>query len=821
MKYRKDLPLRSRKRKDKKKIRVLKQPENLRPTYFHDGVVQVVKVIDFSYENDCKLSLVGYWCRGFERRHWRKLSERMKSEGFDSDFCANIYKSWLSFKLLSHLRPNSRKDIVWIFKNFLDVESQKFYKKIRDFYFDTDYHFNPIELSMVPLYKAEGTWLRYKRLSNYFQKEESAYILPMSCFPLVDPNKSDKMPLCEVPLDFPPDLQKEFRELFTKYLVQLSLDDLYVPPADILSKVGNQKYNDGGNPRLDHELPQVSFNSSFLYQKFIAQPLTPREVWLPGKGIKINNSFWMVVCRQLLRKDSRYPDPDVRVTWENIKSRLDQALLRFDISGFGFQYPRILLEIGASVITELYPMSELDEQYQILTDIFKNITVQVGSSFVVPTRGIGLGYYEDLKTLIMLAILDKFDPISLYGDQGLLDLWQSGAISELQRYQFIVEFDKVEWVGSTKVPTVKWAGASMSSITLDTSRRFFDSLLGAFFSRFHWERKLNMRSISRSFSEYRGIQGDLFSLYKSYFGYEFYQGEIKNHFDNGGIGMYNYCSGFTKLYKVQRMVAPYDPLLFDLQYVTPFKATSRKLYPWRLAKDFSKKRKEVFKGTQLGNSMFYDYVHPRIRMANLQYKGEKIIPGWADLLYIAKYGRSSGSFTYNLSPPAIRDAYLRYPLSTLPSRAAATGGYRVLTRWAAPSVPCEEDLEECELLLELGKRSLVKVRRADLHQDPYFQEDPLYTDTDLINPHGEKRRSPPTLNSSLFDDEEARDIAIGVISRKMACGEINRPIDVVNFLPGLLIDIQSNSDVERSSLFGDELDYNHSDQEADDILAMM
>jgi len=359
----------------------------------------------------------------------------------------------------------------------------------------------------------------------------------------------------------------------------------------------------------------------------------------------------------------------------------------------------------------------------------------------------------------------------------------------------------------------------MSSIKLRSSTRFFDNLLGAFFSRFHWERKLNLRSISRSFPQYREIQDRLSILYENYYGFEFYHKEAKSHFDNGGIYMYNYCSGFTKLYKVQRMVAPFDPLLFDPQYVTPFKATSRKLFPWKIAREFSKKRKDLFKRTSLNNSIMYDYVHPRIRFKGDPYKGEKIIPGWADLLYIARYGRSAGSFTYGLSPPGIRDAYAKYPLSSLPTRTAVTGGYQVLTRWTPKQVPSKEDLEECELLTSLEKRSLVRVRRADLHQDPYFQDDPLYMDTDLINPRESlKRKTPPTINSSLFDNEEVRALVDTTLSRKMACGEVHRPLDLLQFVPGLLVDVPQMEEHDNSSLFGDELDLYQPDDNIDDIL---
>jgi hypothetical protein len=777
--------------------------------YYQDGVVRPLKVIPFNNENNIRLAQVGYWCRGFERRHWRKLLTNMLSQQYPQQFVENIKQSWLSFKLLATCYKSSQKDLVWIFKNFLSVEDQKFYKDIKDSFFDKDFY-SPLEKGIVDLYIKEGTWPRIRRLMDYFRNTPSAFIAPMSCFPLVDPNKSEKMPLCMVPLDVTPELMTEFRNVFHDYILKLGVESIKFYPPDVLDKVGNQKYNDGGIPRHDFEKPQVSFDSSFLYQKFIAQPHQMREVWLPGKAIKINNSFWMSICRQFLVKDLRYPDPDVAITYDRIKDRLTMPVYRFDISGFGFQYPRWILESAASVLCELYPMSLMDENFTIMTEIFKNITVQKDLEFIKPIRGIGLGYYEDLKTLAMLAILDKYDPISLYGDQGLLDLWQGEAIGELQRFGFIVEFDKVECIGTTPYPTMKWAGASMSQAHLDTSRRFFDNLRGAFFSRFHWERKLALRSISRSFPDYRRVQKKLFYLYENFFGYEFYPKDSLGHFDNCGLSMYNYTSGYSKLYKVQRLVAPFDPILFSLQYLTPFKAATRKIYPWSLAKEFQIKRKTVYRATPYGDCTPYDYCYPRVRMANETIERRlDILPAWADMLYIARYGKSSGSFTFGLSPPGLKDAYLKYPLSTLPARCAVSGGYRVLTRFAAPGIPTAEAVEECELLAELTSVEGSRIRRADLLQDPIWSEDLLYRDSNLLGPFiGQKRKSPPTLNSSLFDSNDVRDALVGNLSRKMAHGEVLRVSDLLQF--SSLNQALVNQDMETNSSlsFGDELDIN-------------
>jgi len=797
------------------------------------------------YGNDFYLKGIMYRCRGFGLRHWRKLLRYMKDSDMSDTIIDNIKLSWCKFKFMAAITPEVKGDLLWIFKHFLTSDMQKCYQQWRDFYLDHEpetIHKKPVLISdimIVKVYKVD--LVLFRRLERYFNKLEEHYFLPLSCFPLIDPGKPGKMELAFRPYTIDEEMKKSVKDMVTSYLVKLEMESLFIPPPDILWKIGNQKYNDNGVPRFDYETP-TSFDSSFLYQKFLASPLQMREVWLPGKGIKMNNTFWMIICRQFLSKDKRYPSPNIQETWERIKpviASLDPGwggLLRFDISGFGFQYLREWLEIGASAITELYPNSVLDEGYLILSNILSRVSVQMENGhYVYPPRGIGLGYYEDLKTIVMMAILDKFDPVSLYGDQGILRYDAIMAPTELKNYQFIIDDMKIEDCCSTVDKTIKWGGAAMSATRLRRVNRFSDDLIGAFFGRFHWERKMGLRAVMAEnpylYSKHRH---KVICLYQRFFGYEFFRGEAFLHFNNCGVNMYDYSKGYNSLYKVQRLVAPYDNNLYDGLFLTPFKRYKPKVVPYKVGKEFDRKRRIVFRSTKMSDDTLYNYLHPVYEdVGNSPVKAIKMLPLWADLLYIVNYGRSSGSITYGLSPPAVRKAYHQYPFHHMPCKAAATGGVRPKTAWHRPPLLDTNGVLELTLLESVLSRDMARVMRADLPQDPYYENDPIYFNDDLLE-------HIVSLSESEESDEERRNALKRKVPSEWSFGfapetlrarlsnQLSREIRdfTMESLGGMDPILQRhiiNTNLERvsvsSSIFGDEEDI-YIDEDFDPMLIL-
>jgi hypothetical protein len=327
----------------------------------------------------------------------------------------------------------------------MTLENQKLYAKV------LDHNTN----SLRRLKGMKGSSLRlsphnsplFVELYNLVNELPLEILIPVTVFPLWDFEKP-KMYLCLEPLEAETDtLYDKAYIAVKKYILANHCTHIDIPPQELLPKYGTKRYNDGGDVKFDHQKPEKSSTSGFLYQRFLTKPLVPREVWLPGKHIKENNALWMVICRQILKKDTTYPDADPEVTWSRIRNYLD-SFGYFDLPGFGIQYPRYLLHAAGRAIKELFPSKEIDEAFLDMCGIFDTFTIQRNWDDFIrpPERGIGLGYYEDLKVIVLLALLSPFKPISLYGDQGLLpEHTFLQAVDTLKQYGFITSLKDIEY----------------------------------------------------------------------------------------------------------------------------------------------------------------------------------------------------------------------------------------------------------------------------------------------------------------------------------------------------------------------------------------
>jgi hypothetical protein len=178
------------------------------------------------------------------------------------------------------------------------------------------------------------------------------------------------------------ELEPRFRSLVKEFLQRYAPGRILIPSPFATMKVGGRKYNDGGEARKDCERPTISFNSGFKFQEFITKPLTPREVWLPGKSIKDDNGWWNSVVDSVLRKVDYYAGQlQADEIYNELKRRFDPLPFKrgwgapkiyFDMSAYGLQYPRRYLAIIAEEIRELYDSCELlDEQLEILHSILE------------------------------------------------------------------------------------------------------------------------------------------------------------------------------------------------------------------------------------------------------------------------------------------------------------------------------------------------------------------------------------------------------------------------------------------------------------------
>jgi len=680
--------------------------------------------------------------RNFTNTALRKTLQRL--EYLNYQFVENFKSFWACLKLISVLDPSLKALCYELLRNGWDLNFHLMYQKCIDFAAESN------ELMFTwfgdkPDLPEKGLDL----LKMLFGIKAELWI-PIGVFPRFHYEKDPRMYLSFESLDIDDKLPL-FREKVIKYLRSLEIKDLFVPPPDLCLKVSSSRYNDGGVVRRDFELPQNSVDCGFLYQSFNPKPLGTREVWLPDFSTKINNSFWMLIGRQFLKKEPCYPDDDPKVTYENIKERLEYFGY-FDISGFGFQFPRSLLSIVAEEIVNLFPNPDIMEQKSIFDRILNSVKVQMPDGlFKYPPRGIGLGYYEDLKTIVMLAILQDYSPISVYGDQGLLlPKTAKEAVSSLREYGFIIAPGKFEY----KLGQVKWSGWTMSPRHIEKPRELWEPLVSLFSARFHWERKQILRSFYEDFpSFYKSKDMTIPFQYEILFGYEFQRGDSLWNFRNSGVSCLTSISmGDIRSWAVEKLYTPKDQIKDSLVYETPFFTS------WKMgdAKQFSLYRKKLYKSSRPSSTFIRDYVTPIIELhkskkPNLPWLA-KVINDQTESKLIVNHMVTSGKFTYGLRGKELQDALTFCSRARNPYESYATGGYSVKTVWRCePLISYEHQFLMDHLIANVSLMNKYLVQRFDIHS---LTEDDIisYSLHERWRPKKSGKRKASTLGYALDKD---------------------------------------------------------------------
>jgi len=547
-------------------------------------------------------------------------------------------------------------------------------------------------------YYSDGEHDEEDALCRLIRKSSPETWVPLTIFPRFSYEKKGKMDLAFEPLNLSESQLEHYRLKVRRYLRKLDINQVFIPPPELVLKVDSARYNDGGVVRRDYERVQTSFDSGFKYQIFNPKPLASREVWLPDRSTKINNAFWMIVSRQILEKDKRYPDSDPEITHERIKHRLDSTML-FDLPGYGFQYPREYLYVMAEEITRLFPNPDIFENLTILSRIFDSVKVEMpDGTFKYPVRGIGLGYYEDLKTLGILAILDNHDIISLYGDQGLIGpLKAHQAIEELRYFGFLAEEPRYEY----HMHGIKWQGWYMNHQVARRPKQLLEPLIAAFQGQYHWERKNIIRTFYEEFPDfYNSIDKILPFQYELAFGYEFQKCDSLWNFRNGGISSVTPRNvGCIKGWAAERLQTPRDSIVDSVIYETPF------FTEWKRgdAKKFSMLRKTTYKQSRHANVELVDYVNPCIMLHKTKKPVlsdlARLVSDAIETKLIVNHRLTTGKFLYGLNSTQSYHALRYCSLARNPYEAYSTGGYQVETLWHRIPYPTSEHVDLLEHML--------------------------------------------------------------------------------------------------------------------------
>jgi len=590
-----------------------------------------------------------------------------------------VIMTWSQLKIIADSFHEMHKYCVLFFKRCLLPDGLDYYEDIMD---------KTMILVYTRLYSTRSQDSTYSSLEEikddpFFQVMEAIPVelwIPTSCAPVWDIESSNKMRLAFE--DGPPDhIVEEFKSLFKVFMKKYAPKRIFVPPTGVDYKVGTRKYNDGGVVKDDSERPEFSYSSAFLYQEFITRPNQKREVWLPGKAIKCNNS-WITMFTQGISRCVKYSALDVEVMdiYESIKDKIRGGKIYFDISGYGFQYPREYLKVMVQVYNEFYIDDTLREHSEIFYKILENVNIQMpDGTFKYPQRGIGLGYYENLKTLGVWAIIDKFNPITAYGDQAILPFTRENLffINELKKFRFI--FLKEEKKRKLVRTVFKWAGSVIRPEGFHTPREVWTDLLGSFSKQYHWERKNAVKGITLP-TEYEHIWKRFSSVYERVHGYEFYAGESLSHPDNMGVNpTAPVQEGYLKDWKVAMLPVPGLDFKNSILQSIPFTGTPK----MGEAKTFQILRKKVWRKSIPSNTLFRNFVHPKIQMnkthSPVMSRVARSVPMWADIRMFLFNGATTGKIVSGLSSEGVLAAPYRQRFARDVYHARATGGYEITT----------------------------------------------------------------------------------------------------------------------------------------------
>jgi hypothetical protein len=632
-------------------------------------------VQDIKYSDTIRLFLDSVVNKGWTIRTIKQAERRLIDAGAERNLVQQLKLTWSLFKLYVACHREHATYAEFLFKNIFYLENQVDYKDAQDLCIQ--------QTMRGSLSRMGGTFMDRNPFVKYLATVPMELWIPLTFAPLLEYKKENKTEtLCWVPLNISDSKLNEFRVLVKAFLEKYAPQKVYVPPGLAAMKVGPTKYNDGGEVRHDSEKPQNSWNSGFLFQEFMTEPLTPREVWLPGKLLKTNNSWWFSFVSQIMARVPYYANnfSEKLDLWYNVHDKLNGLLMFFDISGFGLQYPRELLRTIVEEIVDMYPDKEVQDHGATALNYLGEVVLEMDGKYKYPTRGIGLGYYETIKTIGIMAILDQYNPISIFGDQGIIPRTKDHPRKVLMDFGMLFSRADKVWMGQCDDGSpALLAGCAMSPSHFSVRRQVWSVIAGAFKKEFHWERKQTLQGLVLD-EEYNYMWKYIAFHYELIFGYEFYPGESMNHPDNLGVNPFaTRMTGYLRDWKVSKLSSPSCTWESDIFRVVPY----AKPVQHGDAKKFSLLRKKVYKGTDLKDSLMVEYIYPKIEMnakrPPLMSPEARSTPFWMDWRSFLLANLTSGKIAWGLSPEDVDYAIVHQKYADDPNRAKATGGYKIVT----------------------------------------------------------------------------------------------------------------------------------------------
>jgi hypothetical protein len=536
----------------------------------------------------------------------------------------------------------------------------------------------------------------------------------INAFPDFDLKKESKMFLTMLE---PPNKEKvlKVKNLIKSLLVKYGPKTLSVPSDESALSLGPSKYSDGHVVKSDFEKPSHTWSSSWDYQKFKTDPRTEREVWLPPKGYKGVSSWWHFFTEPLTR---RIPwivkSDDVNQVCQDLFKRWKPSK-KMDLKGCGLQFPREYIVCAMQAISEMYPNETVSDYMRSATKMFSKLSVKMGEhEFMMPKRGVGLGYFSNLMTLVVASLLQECDITYMFNDDILCPSENyDKAISLLTDFDFVINDKKSgqEWFIAPF-----FAGVTMTRRGFALYYSAQGKKAAIFNKKYHFERKQLMLSshfTSRWKANYH---------YERIFGFEVSKGEAFKHptmlgLDPEAVRYSGYVKGgILRRYQTQR------PDCDEEQ-----RRIWSVAYPWKdppgKKGDFQKERYNLRAKKNIVTYTGYDeYLHPQIteRMENLPRArltevAKYSLPSWADLQSVVQSHFTCGRTTYGRSPLKAASRMLSFLHSQNPIHSWVTGGYNIETPfYRIPGVdPWNQLLYESLIRTAIHNRPLINKEEGE------------------------------------------------------------------------------------------------------------
>nr|USW07207.1 putative RNA-dependent RNA polymerase [Erysiphe lesion-associated ormycovirus 2] len=627
--------------------------------------------------HDAHIADAGKWLRGFSYNELFKYKERLNKE-LGCKPCINSLLSlvgYLKFHLLEH--PHALPLCKLIMTSYLTLEGQEeydLYPEIRSKIYECKVLKKPIPEDLInnPLYVCEN-----KCISNSGAKLRTRDFPSLNAFPLWKLNKESKMPLTQLPVpgrDNIENLEKILYAFITKY----GPKQVTIPASEAVMSLSPNLYSDGHILKRDYEKPSNTWMYSFTYQRFLTNPLTEREVWVPPKAYKMCSSWWHFITEPIA-KEVPYVICNDTITEvrKNLHKRFTPCT-KLDLKGFGLQFPREYVMAFINVFCKIYPSKEAEEYKNLASKLFEIISIKMDDgTFIKPLRGVGLGYFTNIMTLVVAALLENYNVCMMFSDDILIDRAQyMNARYLLESFNFVINDEKSgrEW---DKTPF--FAGCCMAP---NGSLRFAEAQgpkAALHTMRYHWQRKNSF------LSQNWDMPWKMAYHYERIFGFEIRRGESLDHPVMLGLNQYAAKPiGYVKGGLLRNYRAP-KPEGNESQ---------RRLwamsFPWKekvQKKEFQIVRNNLKKEINRIHYTEYDeYLKPEIKLNTelLSIKpdfflGKYQLPRWADLQSLVAVGRTCGRITRGIHPKKAAHEMLNYLLADDPINAWLSGGYEIVS----------------------------------------------------------------------------------------------------------------------------------------------